>query len=46
MEHSSVGVAVGEFSETRHPRNIEFNKVLEACFSGAGNSRLSESWNL
>jgi hypothetical protein len=38
--------AVGEFSKTRHPRNAEFNKVLEACFSEAGNSRLSESWNL
>jgi hypothetical protein len=36
----------GEFSKTRHPQNVEFNKVLEACFSGAGNSRLSESWNL
>jgi hypothetical protein len=41
-----VQATVGEFSKTRHPRNVEFNKVLEACFSGAGNSRLSESWNL
>jgi hypothetical protein len=37
---------VGEFRKTRHPRNVEFNKVLEACFSGAGNSRFSEAWNL
>jgi hypothetical protein len=41
-----VQATVGEFSKTRHPRNVEFNKVLEACFSGVGNSRLSESWNL
>jgi hypothetical protein len=40
------GASVGEFRKTRHPRNVEFNKVLEACFLGAGNSRLSESWNL
>jgi hypothetical protein len=37
---------VGEFRKTRHPRNVEFNKVLEACFSGARNSRFSEAWNL
>jgi hypothetical protein len=37
---------VGEFRKTRHPRNVEFNKVLEACFSGAGNSRFSEARNL
>jgi hypothetical protein len=37
---------VGEFRKTRHPRNVGFNKVLEACFSGAGNSRFSEAWNL
>jgi hypothetical protein len=37
---------VGEFRKTRHPRNVEFNKVLETCFSGAGNSRFSEAWNL
>jgi hypothetical protein len=37
---------VGEFRKTRHPRNVEFNKVLEACFSGAWNSRFSEAWNL
>jgi hypothetical protein len=41
-----VELHVGEFSKTRHPRNVEFNKVLEACFSGAVNSRLSGSWNL
>jgi hypothetical protein len=37
---------VGEFRKTRHPRNVEFNKVLEACFSGAGSSRFSEARNL
>jgi hypothetical protein len=37
---------VGEFRKTRHPRNVEFNKVLEACFSGAGSSRFPEAWNL
>jgi hypothetical protein len=37
---------VGEFRKTRHPRNIKFNRVLKACFSGAGNSRFSEAWNL
>jgi hypothetical protein len=39
-------IFAGEFRKTRHPRNVEFNKVLEACFSGAGNSRFSEAWNL
>jgi hypothetical protein len=29
------GEIVGEFRKTRHPRNIEFNKVLEICFSGS-----------
>jgi hypothetical protein len=37
---------VGEFRKTRHPRNIKYDKVLETCFSGAGNSRFSEAWNL
>jgi hypothetical protein len=37
---------VGEFKKTRHPRNVKFDKVLETCFSGAGNSRFSEAWNL
>jgi hypothetical protein len=37
---------VGEFRKTRHPRNVKFDKVLETCFSGAGNSRFSEAWNL
>jgi hypothetical protein len=37
---------VGEFRKTRHPRNVELNEVLKACFSGAGNSRFSEAWNL
>jgi hypothetical protein len=23
---------VGEFRKTRHPRNVELNKVLKACF--------------
>jgi hypothetical protein len=32
---------VGEFRKTRHPRNIEFNEILEICFSGAGHSRFS-----
>jgi hypothetical protein len=36
---------VGEFRKTRHPR-VKFDKVLETCFSGAGNSRFSEAWNL
>jgi hypothetical protein len=39
-------ISVGEFRKTRHPRNVGFNKILEACFSGAGNSRFSEAWNL
>jgi hypothetical protein len=30
---------VGEFRKTRHPRNVKFDKVLETCFSGTGNSR-------
>jgi hypothetical protein len=37
---------VGELRKTRHPRNVKFDKVLETCFSGAGNSRFSEAWNL
>jgi hypothetical protein len=37
---------IGEFRKTRHPRNVKFDKVLETCFSGAGNSRFSEAWNL
>jgi hypothetical protein len=37
---------VGEFRKTRHPRNVKFDKVLEMCFSGIGNSRFSEAWNL
>jgi hypothetical protein len=37
---------VEEFRKTRHPRNVELNKVLKACFSGAGNLRFSEAWNL
>jgi hypothetical protein len=41
-----VTIIVGEFRKTRHPRNVELNKVLKACFSGAGNSRFSEVWNL
>jgi hypothetical protein len=41
-----VALSVGEFRKTRHPRNVKFNKVLEVCFSGAGNSRISEAWNL
>jgi hypothetical protein len=39
-------LVVGEFRKTRHPRNVEFNEVLKACFSGAGNSRFSEIWDL
>jgi hypothetical protein len=35
------GASVGEFRKTRHPRNIEFNEVLEICFSGAWHSRFS-----
>jgi hypothetical protein len=37
---------VGEFRKTRHPRNVKLDKVLEAYFSGAGNSRFSGAWNL
>jgi chromosome segregation ATPase len=37
---------VGEFRKTRHPRNVELNKVLKACFSRAGNSQFLEAWNL
>jgi hypothetical protein len=37
---------VGEFRKIRHPRNVKFDKVLETCFSGEGNSRFSEAWNL
>jgi hypothetical protein len=37
---------VGEFRKTRHPRNVMFDKVLETCFSCAGNSRFAEAWNL
>jgi hypothetical protein len=39
-------VGVGEFRKTRHPRNVKSNKVLKACFSGAGDLRFSEAWNL
>jgi glutathione S-transferase len=35
--------SVGEFRKTRHPRNVKFDKVLDICFSGAGNSRFSEA---
>jgi hypothetical protein len=38
--------SVGEFRKTRHPRNVELNEVFKACFSGAGNSRFSEIWDL
>jgi hypothetical protein len=37
-----VGIAgyavapVGEFTKTRHPRNVGFNKVLETCFQVQG----------
>jgi hypothetical protein len=37
---------VGEFRKTRHPRNVKLNKVPKVCFSGAGDSRFSETWNL
>jgi hypothetical protein len=33
--------SVGEFRKTRHPRNVEFNEVLEICFSGARHMRFS-----
>jgi hypothetical protein len=39
-------LSVAEFRKTRHPRNVKFDKVLETCFSGVGNSRFSEAWNL
>jgi hypothetical protein len=35
---ASRGASVGEFRKTRHPRNVKFDKVLETCFSGTGNS--------
>jgi hypothetical protein len=37
---------VGEFRKTRHPRNVKFDKVLETCFLGTGNSWFPEAWNL
>jgi hypothetical protein len=40
------GASVGEFRKTRHPRNVELNEVFKACFSRAGNSRFSETWDL
>jgi hypothetical protein len=40
------GAHVGEFRKTHHPRNIKFDKVLEICFSGTGNSQFSEAWDL
>jgi hypothetical protein len=43
---TSLGSDVGEFRKTRHPRNVKSDKVLETCFSGAGNSRFSEAWDL
>jgi hypothetical protein len=39
-------LSVGEFRKTRHPRSVEFNKINETCFSGAGNSRFPEAWSL
>jgi hypothetical protein len=38
------GASVGEFRKTRHPRNIEFNKVLKICFSGSRTCDFQESW--
>jgi hypothetical protein len=35
---------VGEFRKTRHPRNIEFNEVLEIYFQERGIHDLQESW--
>jgi hypothetical protein len=32
---------VGEFRKTRHPRNIEFNEILEICFLGIHDFRES-----
>jgi hypothetical protein len=32
--------------ENPSPSNVRFDKVLETCFSGTGNSRFSEAWNL
>jgi hypothetical protein len=32
--------SVGEFRKTRHPRNVESNRIIKVCFSGAGNSRI------
>jgi hypothetical protein len=39
----SLQIGVGEFRKTRHPRNIEFNEVLEICFSGEGIYDFQES---
>jgi hypothetical protein len=36
--------SVGEFRKTRHPRNVEFNEVLEICFQGQGACDFQESW--
>jgi hypothetical protein len=46
LTKSPTLASVGEFRKTRHPRNVKFDKVLETCFSGAGNSRFSEVRNL
>jgi hypothetical protein len=43
---ASPRASVGEFRKTRHPRNVNFDEVLEMCFSGTGNSRFSGAWNL
>jgi hypothetical protein len=45
-EHPLWSPSVGEFRKTRHPRNVKSDKVLKTCFSGVGNSRFSEAWNL
>jgi hypothetical protein len=44
-----IAESVGEFRKTRHPRNIQFNEVLEICFSGARHMRFSgilDLWSL
>jgi hypothetical protein len=42
----AMRLRVGEFRKTRHPQNVEFNEVLEICFSGARHLRFSGISNL
>jgi hypothetical protein len=46
MTYIEFLLLVAEFRKTRHPRNVKFDKIIETCFAGTGNSRFSEAWNL